>query len=170
MWEAPASLKRSIEVILCIELKQSYCEILESVPAVFAKLSWNFHPSLSNCSALAGNRQHMTGRDMTCDNIWPVEIWPGRDMTCFDGFVLEKIAFCLKRSGTKYRYFIWAKRSTAWRAAMVHSALRIALLSVSFDVAFAESTEQSRFHPPRVEFSSVDLKKLKSNIMMCFRF
>ena len=81
MWEAPASLKRCIEVILCIELKQSYCEILESVPAVFAKLSWNFHPSLSNCSALAGNRQHMTGRDMTCDNIWPVEIWPGRDMT-----------------------------------------------------------------------------------------
>ena len=31
--------KRSIEVILRIELKESHCENLESVPAVFAKLS-----------------------------------------------------------------------------------------------------------------------------------
>ena len=37
--EAPASLEQCIEVILSKELKQSYCEVLESVPAVFAKLS-----------------------------------------------------------------------------------------------------------------------------------
>ena len=38
VWEAPASLKQCIEVqvILCIELEQSYCENLVSVPAVFA--------------------------------------------------------------------------------------------------------------------------------------
>ena len=58
--EAPAWLKQCIEVILSIELKQNYCEILESVPAVFAKLSWNFYHSLSSCSALAGNREYIT--------------------------------------------------------------------------------------------------------------
>jgi len=57
VWQVHAVLKLSIEVILRIELQQSHCENLESVPAVFAKLSWNFHQSLSCCSALAGNRQ-----------------------------------------------------------------------------------------------------------------
>ena len=61
VWEALASLERCSEVILRIELKQSHCEILESVPAVFAKLSWNFHPSLNGYSDLAGNRQYITG-------------------------------------------------------------------------------------------------------------
>ena len=37
VWEALVSLEPCIEVILSKELKQSYCEILESVPAVFAK-------------------------------------------------------------------------------------------------------------------------------------
>ena len=74
VWEAPASLKLCIEVILCTELKQGYCKILESVPAVFVKLSWNFHLSLSGCSALAGNRQYITGLSTYY-----------RDMTCFDG-------------------------------------------------------------------------------------
>ena len=41
-FEAPASLKWFIEFILRMELKQIYCERLESVPAVFAKFSWNF--------------------------------------------------------------------------------------------------------------------------------
>ena len=31
VWEAPASLKLSIEVILCIEMKQSYCEIWNEI-------------------------------------------------------------------------------------------------------------------------------------------
>ena len=69
-----ALLKQSIEVIHHIELKQSYCEIWESVPAVFGKLSWNFRPSLSVCSSLAGNRQYITGLSIYY-----------RDMTCFDG-------------------------------------------------------------------------------------
>ena len=79
VWEAPASLKQCIEVILRKELKQSYCEILESLPAVFAKLFWNFHPSLSGCGALAGNRQYITGLS--------IYYW---DMTCFDGLYLKK--------------------------------------------------------------------------------
>ena len=75
----PASLEQCTEVILCKELKQSYCEILESLLAVFAKLSWNFHPSLRGCSALAGNRQYIT-----CLSIYY------RDITCFDGLYLKK--------------------------------------------------------------------------------
>ena len=80
VWEAPASLKLSIEVILQIELKQSYCEILESVPAVFAKLSWKFHQSLSCCISLPGNWQYIT-----CLSIYY------RVMTCFDGLYLKKL-------------------------------------------------------------------------------
>ena len=79
VWEAPASLKRSIEVILSKGLKQSYCKILESAPAAFGKLSWNFRPSLSACSSLAGNRQYITGLSIYY-----------RDMTCFDGLYLKK--------------------------------------------------------------------------------
>ena len=40
VWQAHAFLKQSIEVILSIELKQSYCENLESVSAVLSKISW----------------------------------------------------------------------------------------------------------------------------------
>ena len=54
----------------------------------------------------------------------------------------EKIAFCLQHSGTKYRYFIWAKRSTALCAVMVHSARSIALLLASFDVALPSEREK----------------------------
>ena len=60
VWQVHAVLKQSIEVILSILLKQSHCENLESVPAVFAKLSWNFHLSPCCCSALAGNQQYIT--------------------------------------------------------------------------------------------------------------
>ena len=76
---AAAAAEQCIDVILCKELKQSYCEILESVPAVFAKLSRNFHPSLSGCSALAGNRLYITGLSIYY-----------RDMPCFDGLYLKK--------------------------------------------------------------------------------
>ena len=79
VWQVHAVLKQSIEVILSILLKQSHCENLESVPAVFAKLSWNFHPSLCGCSALAGNRQYITGLSIYY-----------RDMPCFDGLYLKK--------------------------------------------------------------------------------
>ena len=87
---------------------------------VFAKFSWNFRPSLRGCSALAGNRQYTTGLLILSryDLLW----W----------LVPEKIAFCLQRSWTKYRYFIWAKRSTAWHAVMSYSVPRIARLLASF--------------------------------------
>ena len=56
--------------------------------------------------------------------------------------VPEKIALCLQCSGTKYRYFIWAKRSTALGTVMVHSAHSIALLLASFDVALPSECEK----------------------------
>ena len=80
VWEAPASLQRCIEVNLHIELKQSYCENLESVLSVFAKLSWNFHLSPRGCSALAENRQYIT--DLS------IYYW---HMAYFDGVYLKKL-------------------------------------------------------------------------------
>ena len=72
-----------------------------------------------------------------------VDILPRYDL--FWWLVPEKIAFCLQRSGSKYRYFIWAKRSSAGRAVMVHSARHIALLLASFDVTLpSESKKPSR--------------------------
>ena len=73
VWEAPGSLNQFIDVILRIERKQNYYENLESVPAAFAKLSWNFQLSLSCCNARDANRQYITGLliyywDMTCSN------------------------------------------------------------------------------------------------------
>ena len=80
--------------------------------------------------------------------------------------VPEKIAFCLQCSGTKYRYFIWAKLSTAWRAGMVHSARSIALLLASLNAALPCECEKPSWidwtieispwgPPPCVEFCSV---------------
>ena len=82
VWQARASLKRSIDNILFIELKQSYCEIWESVSAVLANISWNFHWSLCGCSALARNRQYITGLSIYY-----------RDVPCFDGLYLKKSRF-----------------------------------------------------------------------------
>ena len=77
------------------------------------------------------------------DNISPVYRYIIR-YALFWWLVPEKIAFCLQRSETKYRYFIWAKRSTAWRAVMVHSAGCIALLLASFDVALPHLMSRAR--------------------------
>ena len=63
-------------------------------PAVFAKLSWTVHLSLSACNALAQNRQHIT----------IVDILSRHDL--FWWVAPEQIAVCLQLSGTKYRYFI----------------------------------------------------------------
>ena len=109
VWEAPASLKLCIDAILRKE--QTYYEILGIVPAVFAKLSWNFHLSLSGCIDIAGNQQYITGLSIYY-----------RDVTCSDGLNLKKSpSDCsVLASGTKYWPFIWAKRSTARRVLMVH--------------------------------------------------
>ena len=56
--------------------------------------------------------------------------------------VTEKFGIGLQRSGTKYRYFIWAKRSTALRAVMVHSVRSITLLLASFDIALPSESEK----------------------------
>ena len=86
----------------------------------------------------------------------------------------EKIAFGLQRSGTKYRYFIWAKRSTscqalgerwwfALRAAMrPHLALisfiwlsssSISLLLASFDVALPSESRKPSWIDWTIEIS-----------------
>ena len=78
--KAFASLKQCIEVILHIELKQSYCEIWEWVATVLAKLSLNFLLSLGYCSSLAGNQQYITGLSIYY-----------QDIPCFDGLYLKKL-------------------------------------------------------------------------------
>ena len=124
VWEAPASLKRCIVVILRIKLKQSYCEKLESVPAVFPKLSWNFHLSLSCCSALAGNRQYIAGLSIHSRDValpserknpiwvdWTIEISPSIRWVLLSWFparmlrfwVSHHAAFCAWRPLTSYR-------------------------------------------------------------------
>ena len=60
------------------ELKSDYQ--LMAVPAVFAKLRWNFRLWLSVCSSLAGNRQCITDLSIYY-----------RDMTSFDGLYLKKL-------------------------------------------------------------------------------
>ena len=123
---------RCIEVILRIELKQSYCENLESVPAVFAKLSWNFHLSLCGCSALAGNRQYITGLSIYY-----------RDMTCFDGLHLKKSRSPCSVLG----------QNIALRAVMVLSARSIALLLASFHVALPSERENPSWIDWTIEIS-----------------
>ena len=137
VWESPAPLKRSIEVILSIEQKQSYCEVLESVPAVSAKLSWNF---CLQFPCWKPTRYHRFVDILSRFNL-------------FGWLVSEKIAICLQRPGTKYRCFIWAKRSTARRAVMVHSARSIALLLASFDVALPSERKKSSWIDWTIEVS-----------------
>ena len=82
---------------------------------------------------------------------WCVDILSRYDL--FWWLEPEKIAFCLQRSETKYRYFIWAKPSTALRAVMVHSACRIALLLASFDVALPSEREKPSWIDWTIEIS-----------------
>ena len=116
------------------------CENLESVSAVLAKLSWNFHPSLCCCSALVGNQQYLFV-DILLRN------------ALFWLLVPEKISSCLQRSGTKYRFLMWAKRSTALHAVMVHSARCIVLLLASFDVALPSEREKPSWISWTIEIS-----------------
>ena len=136
LWKAPASLKQWSEVILRMELKQTYCEILEPVPAVLASCNFQGYLEILIC--------HL------------VSIYY-RVMTCFDGLYLKK---CLQRFESKYRYFIWAKRNTAQRAVMVHSASSIALLLASFDVALPSEREKSSWIDWTIEVSPSTLSVL----------
>ena len=69
-----------------------------------------------------------------------VDILPRYDL--FWWLVPEKISFCLQCSWSKYRYFIWAKWSTAGRAVMVHSERSITLLLASFDVVLPSESKK----------------------------
>ena len=151
MWEAPASLQQCIEVILRIEVKQSYCEILGSVPAVLAKLSRNFNPSLSCCRALAKSQQYIASLSIYY-----------RDMTCFDGLYLKKshsacsvlgqnIDISFGPNGAPLGALWWSTLLSTSRSYELHLMSRY-LVSARNQ---AESTEQSRFPPARVGFWSV---------------
>ena len=120
----PASQRQCqcIEVILCIELKQSCCENLESVLSVFAKLSWNYLPSLGGCrlvtcSVLAGIRQYITSLSIYI-----------RDMPSFDGLYLEKTlaANTCRVLGQNIDVSLWpngALLGVRWSNLMVHFVL-----------------------------------------------
>ena len=98
------------------------------------------------------------------DNISPVcryiiEVWPAL-MTCTWKNCVLLAAFW--DIGTKYRYFIWAERSTARCAVMVHSERRIALLSASLNAALPSEPEKPSWidwtieiFPPHVEVARV---------------
>ena len=150
VWEATASLKQSIEVILCIELKQSYCEILESVPAVFAKLSWNFRPSLNVCSSLAGNWQYIIYHLF-------VDILSRHDLFWWP--VPEKIAICLQEVAAfwdKISMFHLGQKehcSAHVDLVMVHSAHSIVLLLASFDVVLPREREKPSWIDWTIEIS-----------------
>ena len=140
-WEAPALQRQCIEVILCIELKQSCCENLESVLSVFAKLSdleiIFCHFKVCSCRLVTFVSW------LESDNISPVfryifEICPLL-MVCTWKKACSKH---LQRCGTKYWCFMWAQWSTAWGVFMQLDGLfcapqwvHIVLLLASFDVA-----------------------------------
>ena len=144
VWDAPAALKQCIEVILSIEQKQSYCEILESVPAVFAKLFWNFHLSLSSCSDLAGNRQYITGLSIYY-----------RVVTCFDSLYLKKSRSDCSVLGQNIDLSFGPNRAqlgVVWWSTLCAASRSRYLVNARNQ---AESTERSTFPPPHVEFCSV---------------
>ena len=129
----PASLQLCIEVIIHIELKQGYCEILSPNLQFLQSYLEIFICHLASAVPL-----------LESDNISPVCRYIMR-YDLFWWLVPEKIGFCLQYSRTKYQYFIWAKRSIARRAVMVHSARRIALLLATFEVALPSEREKPRW-------------------------
>ena len=119
----PASLEQCTEVILSIELKQSYCENLDSVSAVFAKLSWNFHLSLGCCSALGENLQYIRLLLLYRRFVNAIEIWP----------VLMPVV-CTWKNGVLLAAF-WGKISIFHLGQTEHSL-------ASFDVALPKEHEK----------------------------
>ena len=141
MWQIHAFLKQSVEVILCVELKQKF---------------WSQHLQYWRRYLEIFIRHFAAAVPLLkTDNISPVyqnviEICP---VLIIGWRVPEKIMFYLLCSETKYRYFIWAKRSTARRAAMVHSARSIAFLLASFDVVLPSEREQPSWIDWKIEIS-----------------
>ena len=146
VWQASASSKGSIDNILCVELKQSYCKILAAVSAVLAKISWNFHLSLCGCSALAGNRQYITLLSIYY-----------RDMPCFDGLYLKKLrsACSVLRQNIDFlfgpnRALHCARRIASDGPLCAH----IALLLASFDVTLPSEREKPSWINWKIEIPS----------------
>ena len=108
-----------------------------------------FHQSLSGCSALAENRQCITDLSIFC-----------RDMSYFDGLYLKKSRSACSCLGQNIYFFFGpdgAQLGAPWwstlRAAS-RSSWHLILRYLVNTRIWAESTELSRFPPPRVEFCS----------------
>ena len=95
-------------------------------------------------------------------------------MTCFDGLYLKKLRFAC--SFLEQNIDISFGPNEALLDALQWSTLRAASRSYQLHLMshllnrLNTRDFSASFHPPRVEFSSVDLKKLKLNIIMHFRF
>ena len=147
VWEASASLERCIEVILHIELKVK--------PE--RELRWKF--GVSNCSTCKVILKFSSVTQLLLCPCWKQTIYRRFVHTLsrnemFWWLISEKIASCLQHSETKYRYFIWAKRKTALRAAMVYSACSIALVLASFNVTLPSERENPSWIDCTIEISS----------------
>ena len=128
---------------------QSYCENLESVPAVIIKCS-------SICKVILKFLSFTLQLQCPCwkQTIYHWFVYILSRYALFWWLVPEKIAFCLQHSETKYRYFVWAERSTALRTVMAHSALSIALLLASFDVVLPSEREKPSWIDWKIKISS----------------
>ena len=133
VWETHAPLEQCIQVILSIELKQRYCEIWSQYLQYLQSYLQIFIYHLVAAVPL-----------LETDNIslvcwYVIKIWPVLIACTWKNCILK---FCLQRSGTNYRYIIWAKWSSARRCAMVHSACCITLLLASLYVVLPSECEK----------------------------
>ena len=144
VWQARASLKLSIDNILCIELKQSYCEILESVSAVLAKISWYFHQSLQGLAA-AVPLLEIDNISLVCRYI--IEICPVLMACTWKNRVL------LAAFWDKISIFHLGQTEHCWAHGEVHSARRIAILLAAFDVALPSEREKPSWIDWTIEIS-----------------
>ena len=148
-------------------LQRCFCSVTS--PCIFEEIHWS-HPSHRSKTELLWNfgvSIRSIGEDiLKFSSVTLLQQCPCWKPTTYHRFVdilsryallwwlvPEKIAFCLQHSGTKYRYFIWAKRSTTRRAAMVHSARRSALLLASFDVALPSERKEPSWIDWKIEIS-----------------
>ena len=109
VWEAPASWK-----CYCECFWHSDCEFFESVPAVLAKISWNFYLSAAAPLLETNNDVSPVCLYIVCPVL----------MACTWKYRVLLAAFRDKIS----IFHLGPKQSTARRAVMVHAALSITLL------------------------------------------
>ena len=121
------------------------------------ELLWNFGVRLSTCSICKVILNFSSVSLQLQFPCWKPTVYHRfvDTLSRYDLFwwlVPEKIAFSLQRSGTKYRCFIWAKRS--------HSARSIALLLASCDVVLPSEREKPSWIDWTIEIRDFPLHSL----------